>query len=240
MVVSLLMLNAMDKIEQYIEAQDSVSETDSRLLREIAYERIQEAIKYTNLQPGDPLSETRLSRALGISRTPIREALQRLAREGLLQIIPGRAITVAAPSMQDVLDALHVRELLEPELVRLAAGNLPTEARETLLQVMQEMEVAAQGSDRDTWRKADTIWHETLSNYCPNHLLGQMVLQARNRMYNQGADEKVPDQYIIDGTAEHRDVVDAIIANDGEAAEQHMREHIRQIRENMFKRLVRY
>lgn len=234
------MLDAMDKIEKYIEAQGQVSETDSRLLREIAYERIQEAIKYTHLQPGDPLSETRLSRALGISRTPIREALQRLAREGLLQIIPGRAITVAAPSMQEVLDAIHVRELLEPELVRLAADGLPSEAREILLQAIHEMEEAAQAGDRASWRKADTIWHETLSHYCPNRLLGQLVLQARNRMFNEGAAEKVPDQYISEGTVEHRAVVDAIMANDGDTAEQLMKEHIRQVRENMFKRLVRY
>lgn len=103
----------MEKLEKYLLEMDKVDEADSRLLRQIAYERLQDAIRHADLQPGEPLSETRISKALGISRTPVREALQQLAQEGLVQIIPGRAVTVAAPSMQEVLDAVHVRQLLE-------------------------------------------------------------------------------------------------------------------------------
>jgi DNA-binding GntR family transcriptional regulator len=234
------MLDAMDKIEQYFAEQGRVSETDSRLLREIAYERIQQAIRNAGVEPGDPLSETRLSRALGISRTPIREALQRLAREGLLQIIPGRAITVTAPSMQEVLDAVHVRELLEPEVVRLAAEALSASARKMLQNLTCEMERAAQAGDRPAWSKADIKWHEVLCQSCPNRLLGELVMQARNRMVHKGADDHVSDQYLIDGTAEHKNVVEAILAGDGEQAEARMLSHIRGLRENMFKRLARF
>jgi DNA-binding GntR family transcriptional regulator len=234
------MLDAMSKLENYFAEHGEISESDSRLLRDIAYERIQEAIKSTHLQPGDPLSETRLSRALGISRTPIREALQQLAKEGLLQIIPGRAITVAAPSMQEVLDALHVRELLEPEVVRLAAEALPAPARERLQQLTAEMERTSGVGDRPGWSKADIQWHEVLTDHCPNRLLGQMVLEARNRIYIKAADEHVTDQYLIEGTMEHKQIVEAIMAGDGEKAEQLMLDHIRSVRENMFKRLARY
>jgi DNA-binding GntR family transcriptional regulator len=65
----------------------------------MAYSNIKEAIRLARVQPGQPLSETRLSRQLGISRTPVREALQMLAQEGLVQIIPGRAVTVASPTV---------------------------------------------------------------------------------------------------------------------------------------------
>ena len=234
------MLSPMDKIEAYLTEKGTVSETDTRLLREIAYDRVQDAIKHAGIQPGDPLSETRLSKALGISRTPIREALQRLAREGLLQIIPGRAITVAAPSMQEVLDAIHVRELLEPEVVRLAAESLPTQARDLLQNLTNDMEQSARAGERALWSQTDIKWHETLSNYCPNRLLGELVLQARNRMYHKGADEHVSDQYLIEGTMEHKRVVEAILANDGETAETLMRDHIRNLRLNMVNRLMRY
>ena len=234
------MADAMDKLEDYFAHNGVSGENDSRLLRDVAYERIRDAIKNTNLQPGDPLSETRLSKALGISRTPIREALQQLAKEGLLQIIPGRAITVAAPSMQEVIDALHVRELLEPELVRLAAEALSLEIRKRLQKLTRDMEQAAKAGDRPTWSKLDIKWHELLSDQCPNRLLGQMVMEARNRMYIKAANEHVTDQYIIDGTTEHKQVVEAIMAGDGEAAEKLMVEHIRNLRENLFKRLMRY
>lgn len=233
------MANGMDKLEQYLMEMDHIDESDSRLLRQVAYERIQEAITHASLEPGDPLSETRISKALGISRTPVREALQQLAQEGLVHIIPGRAITVAAPSMQDIFDAIHIRELLEPEIVRLAAEALPSHQREVMQSLTQEMEYAAKSGDRAAWSKIDIKWHEMLNNSCPNRLLGQMAMQARNRMHKVGADNRVTDQYLIEGSLEHRQIIEAILAGDGETAEQLMREHIKTLRENMFKRLTR-
>ena len=230
----------MDKLEQYLAEMGQITESDSRLLRQIAYERLHEAIKHAQLEPGEPLSETRISKALGISRTPVREALQQLVREGLLQVIPGRAITVAAPSVQEVLDALHVLELLEPELVRLAAEALNGEELKTLQELTEEMERAALAGDRPAWSKADIKWHETLCNNCPNRLLGQMVLQARNRIYHKVADEHVSTQYLIEGTLEHKQIVEALSSHDGQQVEQLMLDHIRNVRENMFKRLFRY
>jgi DNA-binding GntR family transcriptional regulator len=230
----------MDKLEQYLAEMGHITESDSRLLRQIAYERLHEAIKHAQLEPGEPLSESRISRALGISRTPVREALQQLVQEGLLQVIPGRAITVAAPSIQEVLDALHVRELLEPELVRLAAEAMHEKELKTLQALTEEMERAARAGNRPAWSKADIKWHETLCNNCPNRLLGQMVLQARNRIYNKIADEHVTNQYLIEGTLEHKQIVDALAAHDGKRVEQLMLEHIRNVRENMFNRLFRY
>ena len=94
---------------------------------------------------------------------------------------------IECPREQEVLDALHVRELLEPELVRLAAEALNGEELKTLQDLTEEMERAAQAGDRPAWSKADIKWHETLCNTCPNRLLGQMVLQARNRIYRSGS-----------------------------------------------------
>jgi DNA-binding FadR family transcriptional regulator len=128
---------------------------------------------------------------------------------------------------------------LEPEVVRLAAQGLPEQTRELLLRLTEEMEHAARQGDRQAWYIADIKWHETLSNCCPNHLLGQLDMQARSRMHNVGAEEHVADQYLIDGTLEHKQVLDAILTGEGEVAERLMREHIRLVRENMFRRLVR-
>jgi DNA-binding GntR family transcriptional regulator len=181
------------------------------------------------------LSEGRISKALGISRTPVREAIRRLAQEGLIQVIPGRAIAVASPSIQDVLDALHIRELLEPELVRLVVGILPDDAKELLQNTTVKMEQAAQAGDRTSWSKSDTVWHEILSNHCPNQLLGKLVLQARNRVSGIVFQEYYHEPYLVRGTEEHREIVDAILSEDSEKAEHLMREHIREARRNMFK-----
>lgn len=229
------MSKSMKKLEDFILEQGAIDSTDSRLLHQAAYERLKTAIKLAKLQPGDLLSEGRIAKALGISRTPAREAIRRLAQEGLLQVIPGRAIAVAAPSIQDVLDALDIRELLEPELTRLAAEGFPRKARELLQESTKTMERAAQADDRLAWSKADTVWHETLSNYCPNKLLGQLVLEARNRVVGIVFQDYYSSPYLVEGTQEHRAIVDAILADDRDAAENLMRAHIQGARRNMFK-----
>ncbi len=234
------MTDAMDTLEKYLREHSEHHDSDSRLLREVAYERLQDAIRHAGLRPGDPLSETRLSKALGISRTPVREALHQLAQDGLLQIIPGRAITVAAPSLQEVMDALHVRELLEPEVIRMAAEALSAQERETLTTLTEEMVGAARAGERAAWSKADIKWHEILCDSCPNRLLGQLVIQARNRIYNRGADKHVTSQYLIEGTLEHKAIVEAILSHDGAKAQHLMLEHLGHVRESMFKRLGRY
>src|SRR5262245_42759257 len=138
----------MDKLEQYLAEMGHIIESDSRLLRQIAYERLHAAINHAHLEPEERRSETRISNECESSRTQVPEALQQLVQDGLLQVIPGLAITVASPSIQEVLDALHVRELLEPELVRLAAEALPEEALKHLRVLTEEMERAARAGDR--------------------------------------------------------------------------------------------
>ena len=123
----------MDELERYLtDNQAEFPEGNSRLLREVAYERLKDAISHAELSPGEPLSENKISKVLGISRTPVREALQMLSQEGLVEIIPGRAVRIASRSFRDVLDVLHLRQLLEPELARLAAESMSPKQLETL------------------------------------------------------------------------------------------------------------
>ncbi len=227
--------DSIKRLEQYLQQHRPNLAGDSRRLSDITYEILQDALRNADVQAGDPLSENRISKALGISRTPVREALQQLAGEGVLQIIPGRAITVATRSLQDVLDALHVRQLIEPELARLLAEHMDEHDSATLQALTSAMREAAKKGDRAGWSKADRQWHEMLCSACPNQLLGQMVLQARNRMYSKGAGDNVSEQYLIEGTEEHAQIVDAIAAGDGEAAASLMVEHIAKVRANMFK-----
>ena len=146
-------------------------------------------------------------------------------------MIQGRAVTVAARSPQEVYDALHVRELLEPENVRLCATGMPQAALTQLQHIMERMEQAAQAGDRVNWSKADQEWHEIICDSCPNKLLGQMVMQARSRMYHRGSDELVPPQYIIEGTKEHKQIFDAITRGDGDRAAELMFNHLEELKE---------
>jgi DNA-binding GntR family transcriptional regulator len=231
----------MDEIEIYLQKNKVKTENSGPppLLRDLAYTNLKDAIRYANLQPGVPLSETRISKALGISRTPVREALQMLAQEGLVDFIPGRAVTVAARSIREILDVIHIRLLLEPELTRLAAEAISPQQLATLWNTLETMETAVDDKDRPAWSKADTVWHDILSEACPNELLGQLVLQMRNRIHRYAnIDHKLEITQLRNGTAEHRLIVEAIDAHDAQAAETFMRTHLENLRANLFNQLI--
>ncbi len=175
----------MDKLERYLNDQTGpLSENPDLLRREIAYERLKDALQHADLEAGELLSENRLSKVLGISRTPVREALQQLAQEGLVQVIPGRAVTVASPSVRSVMNVVHMRLLLEPELVRLAADFLNDSELRELLEIVETMDRACLINDHQMWSRTDTRFHEIVAEACPNGLLAEVVIQMRNRAHH--------------------------------------------------------
>ena len=206
------------------------------LLREVAYERLKTAIQTGDLRPGEPLYELHLSEKLQISRTPVREALQQLVLEGLVKNMPNRAMTVASLSMQEVLNVLHIRSLIEPEIARLIAESASKELIKELRSTVEALETAAENDDRKAWSRADNVFHESLSRACPNELLGQLVLQMRNRMHVISTDAHTTMARLLTCTHEHKTIVEAIAARDGQAAKDAMQKHISQLRERFFKR----
>lgn len=228
----------MPEIKEVMRNISRANGSDQPLLREVAYERLKEAIRDGELRPGDPLSETRLSEALQISRTPVREALHQLAQEGLVQNLPNRAMMVAAPSLQEVLNVLHIRSVIDPEIVRLVAESVNDETLELLRSAISDMESAAARGDRSAWSKADTVYHETLTVACPNELLGKLGLQMRNRIHYLTTDSHTTPARLQACTAEHRAVVAAIGERDPQAAQEAMQEHMQALRASIFKRLA--
>jgi DNA-binding GntR family transcriptional regulator len=230
----------MSNLETYFTKQKvHPGKNGVRRRREVAYERIKDAIQHAGLEPGEPLSELQLSKLLGISRTPVREALQQLAQEGMVQVIPGRAVTVASRSVKDVLDVVHMRTLLEPELARLAAENASESQIEALQDAINRMEAALPDDDYAAWSKADKVFHDTINQACPNPLLGETVVLLRNRVHHlANTDSKHNPARLAACTAEHREVVDAIAQHNSKAAEQAMRDHLNKLRESLFNKLT--
>lgn len=229
----------MPEIKRLVRNRDTRGDgtRGTRLLRETAYERLKDAIRDGELQPGEPLSEARISEAFQISRTPVREALQQLAQEGLVQFQANRTVTVAALSLPEVLNVLHLRSILEPEIARLVAESVSKPDLDVLQQSVADMGKAAKEGDRAAWSKADTVLHETLSEACPNDLLGRLGLQMRNRMQLLATDSQTTQARLIECTGEHQAIVGAIAQGDAEKAQAATREHLRILRESFFKRL---
>ncbi|UCH26595.1 MAG: GntR family transcriptional regulator [Trueperaceae bacterium] len=227
----------MDKLEAFLTEQPNhLPKALSR--RELAYERIKAAIRHADLEPGVPLTETRLSKLLGISRTPVREALQQLVQEGLAESTPGHAVTVAGRSIQDVLDVVHIRSLLEPELIRLAAEAASNKQIEELEGSMKTMERAAEQHDLETWAKADVVFHRVIKEACPNGLLGETVVQLKTRVHHlANIDTHTDPSRLVRCTEEHREVVDAIKRRDSLAARTAMEKHISALTNSLLRRI---
>lgn len=228
--------NGNKKLERYLASEAGPQVEEDALLSDVAYDRLLDALRHGGFKPGDNLSINRISQLLGVSRTPVTHAVRRLAQEGIIQIDPGHSISVAAPSFQEALDSVDVRMLLEPQQAALVAGKLPPEAQETLLNTLELMEQAAQEDDRGAWSRADTVYHELLFTYCPNKYVSELVMQFRNRVLRTVTDRYTSKQYIIDGTAEHRRIAEAIIEGEAQRAEALMRAHIQNVRKNMLRR----
>lgn len=229
--------DATRKLEEYLANQPDCIEDDA-LLSDVAYARLLDAFRHGGFRAEDTFSKNRIAEAMGISRTPVAQAIQRLAHEGLVRIVPGLAFAIASPSLRETLDAVEIRQRLEPWMTALVAGRLPLPVQAKLHETLVEMERAASADDRPAWSRADTVYHELIIVHCPNRLLGDFVLQARNRVLRTITDDYATRQYIIDGTAEHRAIAEAIIQGDCERVEALVAQHIHNVRLNMLKRVL--
>lgn len=228
----------MDELEAYFSKQKNHFPKQATR-REIAYARIRQAIREKALGAGEPLKETALSALLGISRTPVREALQLLVQEGLAEAEAGKPIVVATITIQDVLDVVHIRTLLEPELTRLAAENISPHQIEALEAVMKTMERAAEADDLYAWAEADSRFHLIVREACPNRLLGETVVQLRNRVHSMAnVDTQTNADRLKACTREHRQVVEAIQARDGDAARDAIRAHLEALTDSLLRRIA--
>ena len=210
-----------------------------RLLRDLAYDRVKYAIQSGGILPGHYLDVGTLQQDLQISRKPIHEALAQLAREGAVQMIPDGGARVATMSFEHVLDVLHLRTLIEPELARLVATGRSSADCDLLRARVEEMAAAAVSGDRDAWRQADDGFHAALANACPSALLAQYSLDLRTRLRSIMASPATPPPSFVTCTEEHRTIFDAIVRSDGDAAASATRSHLTCIRDRLFSRIAR-
>ena len=203
--------------------------TSGASAREQVYAVLREAIVSAELEPGRRLSENELGERLGVSRTPIREALVRLRDERLVAIAPQLGTFVTLISKQAVGDAHFVREALECSAIRLAA----TRASDADLAALQA-NLAAQSHaeaehDAAAFDRLDDALHQTLCG-----LSGHAIAWDLSRRANGHLDRvrrlSLPEPgYLGEMVAEHRSVVAAVAQGDPDAAEGALRHHLRMV-----------
>lgn len=150
-----------------------------RSLTDTAYARLEEQIVTLQLPPGSALSEGALVEALGIGRTPVREALQRLAREGLVEIMPRRGIVVSGIDVQRQLELLQLRREVERLMARLAAERAAECERGQFREMAGRMREASTANDDVKFMRSDSELNALLAQVCRNeYVQGAMALMA--------------------------------------------------------------
>lgn len=178
---------------------------------------------------GTLLTELKLVEQLGVSRTPIREALRCLEQERLIEDT-GKGSRVLGITVEDVEDILTIRERVEGIAARYAARNVTDEDRQSLKHLMELQEFYFQRGDAEHLRQIDDQFHDAIcrmSNRCV--IMDTLIpLNRKTRRYRRLA---MDDWYRVPKTKqEHVDVYEAIVAGDGEAAKRLTEEHIRNAR----------
>ena len=190
---------------------------------------IVEGVKDGRYAPGQRLVEADLTAELGVSRGPLREALGRLAAEGVLEIEPYRGALVRRLGREDVLDLFQIREVLEGEAARLAATLIDEgDHRARLVAAIAAVDGFLDRNDSVGYMDENSRFHELIVELSGNKLLarliGQLQVHAFRLLFRRMV---VEDTAVENSIAEHDQVAAAILAGDPRAAERAMRHHVR-------------
>ena len=205
--------------------------TDSgSLITPALYERVAEQLRARifshELAPGAWIDETVLAREFGISRTPLREALKVLAAEGVVQLKPRRGAYVAAVSEQDLDQIFPVIALLESRCAREATRRAAEADRDRLRALHADLEACARANDVDRFFEVNQTFHLALQDLAGNRWLKQLIEETRQFVKLTRRDSLNRAGRLAQSLAEHRDLLDAILAGDADRAERLMHDHL--------------
>ncbi len=186
---------------------------------ENVYVSIKSDIMSLRLRPGSMIYEDAVAEQMGVSRTPVREALRRLSWEGLVKCLPKRGSIVSGISINDLREIAQARLIVEPAAARLAAARMPQEEIDRL----PEIATPGQGS---TGPEADGYQelHRSIARWCGNSRLESFINSLLDD--TSRARSMIEDGHLSTETPYHPSIIRALQARDGEAAEEAMRTHV--------------
>jgi DNA-binding GntR family transcriptional regulator len=199
---------------------------DARSLSDQAYYRIRELIVTLELAPGSPVSERELMERLALGRTPIREALQALARERLVEVYPRRGMFVSRVDVRDLAGLSEVRLTLEPRAARLAAERATDADRASIALLLKELEHVRDSPDERALIDLDQRIHRHIYECTHNPFLAATLNEyyvLTLRIWFLALDRVTR---LEDAVREHRELLRAIRAGNAERAEEAMRRHV--------------
>ncbi|MFI3171528.1 MAG: GntR family transcriptional regulator [Eubacteriales bacterium] len=204
-------------------------------LRDVVFTTLRQAILRGELKPGERLMEIQLANKLGVSRTPIREAIRKLELEGLVLMIPRKGAEVAEITEKNLRDVLEVREALEVLAVQLACERMTKEEIENLKIAAHEFEAVAESEDITKIAEADVKFHDVVYEATNNQRLIQLLNNLREQMYRYRVEYLKKETVRPTIIQEHDELIRYIEISDKERAATNICKHI----ENQVEEVVR-
>ena len=195
-------------------------------LRDVVFKKLRRAILLEELKAGERLTEIRLADRLGVSRTPIREAMRKLELEGLVVMVPRRGAVVAKISEKNLRDVLEIRRVLDMLCARLACERMSEEAKEKLNTACQDFEEAVKSGDLRDVAQKDVALHNIIIEATGHLTLQQMLDNLAEQMYRYRVKYLKDDSQYQTLSREHRAICKSIMSGDQETAVRLAKEHI--------------
>lgn len=206
-------------------------------LRDVVFNTLRQAIITGEFAPGERLMEIVLAERLGVSRTPVREAIRKLELEGLVVMVPRKGAEVARITEDSLKEVLEVRCALEVLAVGLACQRITDEGRERLKKAHEEFVKSVQRGDTLEIANSDEAFHECIFELTNNKRLLQIITNLKEQMYRYRMEYVKDVGYHSDLISEHEKMLQAILNGDIETAEEIMRNHIHNQEEIILKNI---
>ncbi len=202
-------------------------------LRELVFESLREAIINGKLAPGERLMEIQMAEEMGVSRTPVREAIRKLELEGLVVMIPRKGAYVAGLSLKDIADVFEIRGALEGLAAELASERITDTELEELERYLVKISEDSETGNVDKVVETDTDFHSLIYKASRNQWLSQIIGNLREQIQRfRTTSLSYPGRMKV-AVEEHRKIVEAISIRDGELARKLAQEHIENAENSM-------
>lgn len=195
-------------------------------LRDVVFQTLREGILTGELKPGERLMEIHLANRLGVSRTPVREAIRMLELEGLVTMIPRKGACVASISKQDLQDVLELRRALDSLAVKLACERILPEQLRALQDAAKEFEQSTVSNNAKEIAQADVRFHDIILDAAGNKRLIQMVNNLAERVFRYRLEYVKDRNNHAQLVKEHAKILEYIEKKDSEAAQRAIELHI--------------
>ncbi len=189
-------------------------------LNQIVFEKLHLEILRNRLKPGDPLRQEEITERLGVSRTPVREAIQRLQAEGLVTLVPRKGAVVSSIPHARIEEIYDIRGRLEAFAAGLAVGHITEQQESRLKKLVQEMEKLDPAANLEKVLEKNREFHYLIYSAARNATLVEMIEELWKQIQRLRSFYLLTPNGYRDSTSEHRMILDAILAKDRAKVEE--------------------